>query len=323
MDAMQLTIEEIAVGHYLPEKRARRRANTVDGYESSIHLHVLPVWGTMCIVEITKDAVQAWVDTFRDNPGGGEKAYKCLRQIVRWAIEKWGLFVADPTRGIELPRKPVYRPETLTQRRLKRWIRGMVGCICEPFAIVHAALGTRSGETCHVRWERINWRTGHVPIDGTMQETSQGVIEYPTKTAKGERDGWLPRWALDRLHQIWVWLGRPKGLIIGDLKPSQVAYRIKKWAEQHRLPKITLKNLRHTWGTLAAQAGAKIEDVAAMMGHSSIQTTYRYYYAMTAARAKRIQKRVARTIMGKTCDDMYAGIDLGFSAAPAALPMAA
>lgn len=324
MDPMTLTIGQIALDWYLPEKRRRRRAHTVDGYESSIRLHVLPEWDGLRICEMTRDAVQDWVDELgktKAGPGGTEKAYKCLRQIIRWAIDVWGMYVADPTRKIELPRKPSRKIDTLTHRRLKRLIRGMVGCECEQAFLVEAGLGTRPGEAYYVRWERINWRTGHVPIDGTLQPTSQGLIEYPTKTAKGERDGILPPWALDRLHQIWVALGRPKGRVIGDLKPSQVVYRIQKWIRRNRLPRITMENLRHTWGTLAAQAGVKIEDVAAMMGHSNIQTTYRYYYALTAAQARRAQRRVARMVTGRTCEDMYRGIDL----APrrAALPLAA
>lgn len=324
MDHSLLSISDIALNHYLPAKRQRRRTNTVDGYESSIRLHVLPRWEGLSIPEIGPDDVQAWVDELAEKigAGGAWKAYKCLRQVVRWAMDKWGLFVADPTRGIEQPRKPVYRPETLTHRRLKRLIRGMVGCECEPTLIIEAALGTRPGEDYYIRWERINWRTGHVPIDGTLQQTSKGLEEFPTKTAKGERDGYLPPWALDRLHQIWVERGRPKGRVIGDLTPSQVVYRIQKWIRRNKLPRITMKNLRHTWGTIAAQAGVKIEDVAAMMGHSNIQTTYRYYYALDAARSKRAQKRVARRILGKTSDDMYKGILLK-PAWPQALPQAA
>lgn len=324
--AMTMTIGAIALNHYLPEKRRRKRANTVDGYESSIKRHVLPKWGGLRICDITRDAVQDWVDELGKTdagPGGTEKAYKCLRQVIRWAIDKWGLYVADPTRGIELPRKPAYRPETLTQRQLKRHIRGMVGCECEATEIIGASLGCRAGENCYLHWEWINWRTGAVPLKGTLQETSEGLKEYPTKTAKGERIGYLAAWALDRLHQIWVWLGRPKGRIIGDLTPSQVKYRIQKWIRDHQLPRVTLKNLRHTWGTIAAQAGVAIQDCAAMMGHSNIQTTYRYYYALTAAQAKRAQRKVARRVMGKTCEDMYAGIDLQFTALPSPMAIAA
>lgn len=45
MSPEKMTIAEIALDHYLPAKRQRRRTNTVDGYESSIRLYVVPRWG--------------------------------------------------------------------------------------------------------------------------------------------------------------------------------------------------------------------------------------------------------------------------------------
>lgn len=35
--------------------------------------------------------------------------------------------------------------------------------------------------------------------------------------------------------------------------------------------------LRHSWGTLAVQAGVKIETVALMLGHESLDTAYEHY----------------------------------------------
>lgn len=324
MNYAELTIKEIGRDHYFPEKERRnRRANTLYGYRSSTELHVFPEFGDLTIVEITRDHVQDWVDSdhFAGNPGGCEKAYKCLRQIIRWAIDKWGLYVADPTRGIELPRKPKHKIETLTARRLKRLVRGMVGCEHEPTFVLSAALGLRPGESYALEWGDINWRTGLVPIRHTLQQVKNLLFLYPTKTAKSERDLFLPQWALDRLHQIWVERGRPKGRIIGDAKPSKVARRIKRWIEAMRLPKITMQRLRHTWGTIAATAGNPIETVASMMGHSNIQTCYRYYFQLTPAAIKRAQRKVARSIMGKTCDDMYKGLQL--APVPEGLRMAA
>lgn len=307
-----LTISEVVFDYYLPEIERRRRANTANGYRSSLELHVLPAFGELSIAEINRDAVQEWVDTITPEcgPGGAEKAYKCLRQVIRWAIRKWSLYVPDPTVGIEMPRKPNYKPETLTQRRLKRLIRGFVGHKHEATVIIQAALGLRPGENYFLHWEQINWRTGMVPIRGTLQELRSVLYEYPTKTSKSERDCYLPSWALDRLHQIWVALGRPKGRIIGAAKPSSVAQAIQRHIKRARLPRITMQRLRHTWGTIAAQSGVAIETVAAMMGHASIQTTYRYYYALTAAASRRAQHRVARTVLGKSCDDMYKGMVL-------------
>lgn len=302
------TITEICNDHYLPEIRTRRKPDTVYGYESSINLHVLPRWGTLMVSEISRRDVQAWVDELVPlrGPSGAEKAYKCLRQIIRWAIDE-GLEAIDPTRRVEIIQKPQEPLNTLTQRRLKKLIRGFVGHAFEPTLILQAALGLRPSENYYLHWRHIDWRTGAVTIKGSLHEIPGLVYESGTKTAKSERDGYLPPWALDRLHAIWVALGRPKGRIIGDAKPSKVRRVLERWAKRHKLPWVGQKNLRHTWGTIAAKDNP-IEAVSAMMGHSSIQTTYRYYYSLTAAIIKRVQRKVARSILGKTCDDMYRGI---------------
>lgn len=77
-------------------------------------------------------------------------------------------------------------------------------------------------------------------------------------------------------------------------------------AREYYLP--AMENLRHTWGTNAANFGIPIEEVANMMGHSNIQVTFRYYYVMSQAKKKRVQRKIARAILGKTCDDMYKGL---------------
>lgn len=310
MNALSMTLEQITNGYYLPEKRKRRKPGTVYGYESSINLHVLPKWGESTITEITHDAVQEWVDELsisKAGIGGAKKAYKCLRQIIRWAMDKWSLCIADPTRKIEFERQPQYKPETLTQRRLKKLIRGMVGCVLEPTAILQCALGIRPSENYALHWEYINWRTGVVHIGSSLHELPNLIYESTTKTAKGERDAYLAPWALDRLNEIWVSRGRPKGRIIGDAKPSKVFRLLKRWAIDHKLPWVGMKNLRHTWGTIAARNNP-IEVVAAMMGHTSIQLTYRYYYQLTLSAMRRVQRKVARSILGKTSDDMYKGV---------------
>lgn len=295
---------------YLEERSARRKADTIYGYRSSLRRNVLPRWGSFAIPEIDRDDLQAWLDelVIERGRGGAEKAMKTLRQLINWARKKWNLYILNPAEGVELPEKPVVRTETLTQRRLKRAIRGMVGCQYEATYIISAALGVRPSENYYLCWEHIDWRSGLVKIRGALLQIAGLVYESTTKTKHSERDLYLPPWALDRLHEIWVSLGRPKGRIIGDAKPSKVYRVIKRWAIDNRLPWIGMKNLRHTWATIAAASGVTIEVVAAMLGHSNINTCYRYYLALTKTAMKRAQRKVARTILGKTSDDMYKGV---------------
>lgn len=76
-----------AVVMYMGEKRARLRATTIEGYESALRRHVLPRWGSVDIERIDPDDVQRWVDGF-ELAGAAEKAYKTLRQVVRWCMRR-------------------------------------------------------------------------------------------------------------------------------------------------------------------------------------------------------------------------------------------
>lgn len=111
---------------YLEEKEQRRRATTVDGYRSSINLYILPRFDMRGIEHIEAEEIQAWVDGFA-RPGAAEKAYKCLRQLFNWAIRKYRLRIWNPTQGIELPTKPVYRPKTISANETARRLRGFTG----------------------------------------------------------------------------------------------------------------------------------------------------------------------------------------------------
>lgn len=127
---LKMPLCEIALDHYLPEKKKRRQPDTVYGYESSINLHVLPRWGEMTIEEISHDAVQDWVDELCKSAGigGAQKAYKCLRQIIRWAMDKWSLFIPEVTRGIEFERQTCIQAACVDAAPLKTphtWSCGM------------------------------------------------------------------------------------------------------------------------------------------------------------------------------------------------------
>lgn len=269
-----MNIAEIAK-LYLSDKRRTRRESTVEGYESALRLHVLPRWGGIDIAEIDPDDMQAWVLSF-DKPGAAEKAYKTLRQVIRWAIRKYRLRVYDPTTaGIELPRKPAYRPQVLDAAQAREYLRGLWGCEAEAAALCSLTLGLRRGESCALTWGDVDLRTGEVRISKSRQDVRSGTVVVPPKTSRSDRSLWLPGFALRRLRLLAK--GRKKGDLICPLPPSSAARRIRSWCRSHGLPHVSMTNLRHTWATLAIEAGVGIETVAMMLGHTEIGTAYEHY----------------------------------------------
>lgn len=269
-----MNISQIA-SKYLAEKRRVRRESTVEGYESALRIHVLPRWGSMEVGDIQPEAIQEWVLGF-DRPGAAEKAYKTLRQVIRWAIRKMGLRVWDPTSlGVELPKGPAYHPQVLDAAEAREYLRGLWGCEAEAAAICSLTLGLRRGESCALEWRDINLKTGEVRVSKSRQDVRAGTVVVPPKTARSDRSLWLPSFALKRLRQLAK--GRKKDELVCPLTPSATARRIRSWCRSHGLPHVSMTNLRHTWATLAIEAGIGIETVAMMLGHTEIGTAYEHY----------------------------------------------
>lgn len=269
-----MNIEEISAA-YIEEKRRIRRESTVEGYESALRIHVLPRWGSMSVDEIDPDAIQDWVLGF-ERPGAAEKAYKTLRQVIRWAIRKMGLRVWDPTSlGVELPKRTAYHPRVLDASEARDYLRGLWGCEAEAAALCSLTLGLRRGESCALEWRDINMKTGEVHVSKSRQDVRAGTVVVPPKTARSDRSLWLPAFALKRLRQLAK--GHRKDELICPLAPSATARCIRSWCRSHGLPHVSMTNLRHTWATLAIEAGIGIETVAMMLGHTEIGTAYEHY----------------------------------------------
>ena len=284
---------DIYENHYLPEKTSKRAASTVAGYDSSMRLHVLPRWGECEIEDICPDNLQEWIDSF-ELAGAAEKAFKCLRQIIRWWVRKKRLHIADPTIYIELNSRKPYRPDVLDAEEVSEMLRGLWGHWTEPVAICAITLGLRRGEACALEWSDINLKTGEVKINKSRQYINGEIITVQTKTEKSTRSCFLPKFAKQRLRQI-----KKKGLLTGDVPPDTVARAIKAECKKKGAPCVSMTNMRHTWATLAIESGVGIETVAMMLGHTEIDTAYNHYIVPRKSICQEAQASVEKLLMAK------------------------
>lgn len=156
-------------------------------------------------------------------------------------------------------------------------------------------LGLRRGEACGLRWEDVNLRTGEVRVRRSRQVVGgREVVEAP-KTERSARSCWLPGFAVARLRQI----RRARSGWLCALPPGAVARRIRSACLRANAPWVSMTECRHTWATLAVEAGVGIETVAMMLGHAGISTAYEHYIVPRPRICREAQREVERLLMGR------------------------
>lgn len=290
---------------YLEAKGRKCRMNTLDGYVSGLRCHVLPKWGTRELESIKRREVQEWVDSI-PTPGAAQKALKCLRQVIRWAIRTYDLEIFDATQGVELPERPVYRRESMDAREGAALLRAAVGQPWEAVLLCAAALGLRPSEAAGLDWGDIDWRSGWVHIQRGAHSLQSGeVVEYACKTKLSDRFLKLPRFALERLRRIRG--QRRKGRLRGDLSPRQIYTRVKRFLTRMGLGRCSMECLRHTWATLTIEGGAALADVSVALGHTDVSMCLQHYLMSTKAVVQRAQDAFAE-VMRRGMEDAAIGL---------------
>ena len=203
-------------------------------------------------------------------------------------MRKAQLRIWDVTQGVELPAKPVVRRPVLTAEQERETLRGAMGQPWEAVVLCEAALGLRRSEACGLDWSDFDWRRGWVHVQRGAHWVGGRLVEYATKTKLSDRWLKVPRWALARLRQLRGSLR--SGRLRGSLAPHQIAGRFERFCKRFSLPWVPMTCLRHSWATIALEAGAAIEDVAVALGHTGVETCVQHYL------------QSFRTVVGRAAD---------------------
>lgn len=273
-----MLFDELASAYLDDKERGRKavRPNTLEGYRSAMRAHLLPRWSGVEAESITYEQVQEWVDAF---PGGraAERAYKVLRQCLRWAISRRLVVMADPTVGVAVKRPQRREAVTLGPGELNRLLYACEGEPWEAVVWVQANCGLRRCEAVALTWGDVDLRSGVVHVTKGRHVVGGEVHVWGTKTEKSTRDVVLPRFAVLRLREIRRRLRARADELLCDLRPDAIGRRFRAWCRRSGFAGMTMMQLRHTFATLAVRAGTPIEVVAMMLGHSDLAMCYQRY----------------------------------------------
>ncbi|KAA8435039.1 site-specific integrase [Weissella paramesenteroides] len=159
-----------------------------------------------------------------------------------------------------------------------------------------AFTGMRRGELLALEWSDVDYKSKLIHITKNLV-TSAGVkdVIHPPKTKAGKRDvkvdsntlAILRHWQAIQAKLTLANGLQSTGIVFtnDDLKGYQNVNKLRLWliriAEQAELPRIKVHGFRHTYATLAIQAGMNIKQLQYQLGHDDVQTTLSVYSGLT------------------------------------------
>jgi integrase len=280
----------------LPTKYKR---STQKNHRHIMEKHLIPRFGELALSDVTTPAIQTYV-THLIQAGYAPKSidhiHDVLSAILRSAV-KWGHLQVNPARDVEMPRLKTVRPKwALTIDQAMALFDQLPWLL--PRTMVGIALlgGARRGELFAFRWRDFDEGNQCLKVREAVYE---GTFDDP-KTDASVRPIPLSDTALQLLVD---WRGRarrtgPDDLIFstGSGKPISPNNVIRTWVwpacEAAGLQRATWLTFRRTYSSWAHDKGVPPKVVAAIMGHTKVDTTLNVYTQVLDGAARDAATRV-------------------------------
>jgi integrase len=246
--------------------------------------HLLPRWGDVPLVDITRHDVKAWAADLRRK---GLSAGTVQRVVALMSVSLAGAVDAEVLGANPAARLKLDAPAASAERYLERgefdaiaahldgaWLR---------MALLLVGTGMRFGEAAGLHRHRVDVRRQEVSVIETWAPAAGAIKAYP----KGRKRREVPL-------PTWVDLGTPSvgtcrvehpgcrsGLVVASEAgtPLDVNNFRKQWDRACReadVGHVRPHDLRHTYASWLLQGGRSLAEVGRLLGHVSPITTQRY-----------------------------------------------
>jgi integrase len=282
----------------------------LDGYESMIERHVVPVVGTIPLARLSAADVERVTAAVLDK-GLSPQTARNVRNVIRRALgdaARLGMIGRNVAADAEPPRVPHREIEALSPAQVRRLAVATIDQPDGPLYVLAVYTGLRQGELLGLTWD---------DLDGSRLTVTRALVRSvagaptlgETKTARSRRTIHLAPAAVEALAEQrrrqdlardaagddWQDLD---GFIFTDalgrpLRHDGVSARFRTAADALGFG-VRFHDLRHSYASAALAAGVPMHVVSRSLGHSSIGTTIDVYGHLDDADRRSAADAIAR-----------------------------
>ena len=289
---------EAAGRHYLAQRRALgRKKSTLEDYEGFLRVHLVPFFGDRPLDEIDARLVEEFLYTKLDEgraPKSVVNYSSLLGAILAHGVRR-GWCADNPVRGVEMPRIEV-DPDIrfLSLEELDAVLRACpptpMGQLDRLVISAAAMTGMRRGEVIALRWQDVDWDARIIRV---RRNFTRGAFGTPKSRRSGRVVPLASTLAAElRAHRVRSTLRSDEDLVFAHpatgnvLDPSKLSRRFRGHVRRAGVRPTRFHDLRHTFATRMASAGAPMRALQEWLGHGDLRTTLIYsHYALDPGQA--------------------------------------
>ena len=287
----RVTVAEAGEQHLRHLEALGRKPSTISDYDSILRVHLNAFFANRSLERIAALDVETYINTKTRaglNPKTIRNQLALLHSIFIYA-QRHGWTNTNPVALVEKPRPANDRDiRFLDNTELEKLLiavpddeRGRTERI---LYLTAAMSGLRRGELLALRWQDIDW---HANLIRVRRSYSRGHFTTPKSRRSNRAVPMAERLATElKTHQQQTRFQADDDLVFPHptlgtvLDPSKLRYRFTQAVKTAGIPPLRFHDLRHTFGTRMAAAGAPLRAIQEWLGHSNYKTTEIYaHYA--------------------------------------------
>ncbi len=288
------TVEQYALGIWLPEKEKSIAENTRLSYKSTLEQHILPAFGNCRMIDVTPAMINSLLTDFQKDHSHGStiKLFNVINGLFDMAMFD-DTIAYNPMGKV---RKPKQKKDDKARKETKPFytakeLKYILDCAAQEslkwqlFVNLAADTGARRGEICGLQWADIDFKKNTIEIRHNLQYSKpKGVYDAAPKGGSyrivdiGEETAALLKkhhseQAGKRLSK-WVFTEESEDKPMFPTSPTRF---FTYFAKRYNLKGFHPHLLRHTSATLSLINGSDYKSVAERLGHKDASTLLRNY----------------------------------------------
>lgn len=309
-----ITVEKAVELWIASAETKKLERKTIDGYESTARLHIVPFLGKEKIARLRKPTIEAFKDQLVDSGRSSARVKRALvfLSLMLAEMERRGLVAQNVASGVKMIRKDREKREVVIPEpdELKAMLEH-ADADFRPFILTAMLTGMRASELRGLLWPYVDFEANVIRV---VQRADERNKFGPPKSRAGRRSipmsprlvrelkEWKLRcpktllslvfpapegniWSYANIMNRRFWpLQIAAGVTVDLIDPDD---GLPIWDENGKTlvdAKYSLHALRHGCASLWIKQGVDLKRLKTWMGHSSIQTTIDLYgHLMTDA----------------------------------------